>query len=145
MTDNVKTPWHLWVVGILAVVWNGFGALDFVMTVTHNQEYMAQFTPAQLAFFYSFPTWVIIAWAVAIMSAVLGSIYLLLRSSVAQALFWLSLVAMLVTAFQNYFLSEVTMSDVVGPMALAFSAAIVIITILLALYARWLTRRGVLR
>ena len=25
---TVKTPWHLWVVGVLALLWNGFGAYD---------------------------------------------------------------------------------------------------------------------
>ena len=25
-------PWHLWVVGILMVLWNSIGCIDFVMT-----------------------------------------------------------------------------------------------------------------
>lgn len=145
MNALVKTPWHLWVVGILAVVWNAGGAFDFVMTVTQNPDYMSQFTEAQLDFFYSFPDWVVAAWAVAITAAVVGSIFLLLRSAAAERMFWLSLVAMLITSVHSYLLSGVTMSDVVGPAALAFSAAIVIVTIALALYARRMIKRGVLR
>jgi len=30
MTDTKKkAPWHLWAAGILALVWNGFGANDY--------------------------------------------------------------------------------------------------------------------
>ena len=28
----MKTPWHIWVVGIFALLWNAFGALDYVLT-----------------------------------------------------------------------------------------------------------------
>jgi hypothetical protein len=27
-----KTPWHLWVVGILSLLWNAFGGYDYTMT-----------------------------------------------------------------------------------------------------------------
>lgn len=145
MSETVKTPWHLWVVGILALLWNAGGAFDFVMTVTGNEAYMGQFTEAQLDFFYSFPAWVVAVWAIAVTAAVIGSIFLLLRSAAAERMFWLSLFAMLITAVHNYFISDVSMTEVVGPGALAFSAAIVVITIALALYARWMTRRGVLK
>lgn len=145
MSDAIKTPWHLWVFGGLTLLWNAGGAFDFIMTVTHNDAYMKNFTQAQLDFFYSFPTWVVMAWAIAVFSAVIGSLYLLLRSSAALWMFWISLVAMLATAMQNYLLSGVTMTDVMGPGAMAFSAVIVIVTISLVFYARWMARRGVLK
>jgi len=31
-----KTPIHLWVVGILAILWNSIGAVDYLMTQTQN-------------------------------------------------------------------------------------------------------------
>ena len=42
-----KTPWHIWVVGVLALAWAGIGAIDYVMTQTRNPGYMAQFTQDQ--------------------------------------------------------------------------------------------------
>jgi hypothetical protein len=30
---NIVTPWHLWLVGVLALLWNSFGAFDYVMTI----------------------------------------------------------------------------------------------------------------
>jgi len=30
--STVATPWHVWVVGIVALLWNAMGALDYTMT-----------------------------------------------------------------------------------------------------------------
>jgi len=49
-------PLHLWVVGILALLWNAIGVLNYLMTQTRNETYMAQFSAEQLEFFYSFPS-----------------------------------------------------------------------------------------
>ena len=75
-----RTPWHLWVMGVVALLWSAMGALDYVMTQTMNEAYMSQFTPEQLAFFTSFPTWVVAAWAVAVWGGVLGATMLLMKA-----------------------------------------------------------------
>src|SRR3546814_16652880 len=80
MTEVVKTPWHLWAVGIVSLLWNAFGAFDYVMTKLRNPEYMAAFTPEQQSFFYSFPLWANVGWALGVWGSVLGSVLLLGRS-----------------------------------------------------------------
>ena len=40
MIETVKTPWHLWLVGVLSLLWNGFGAFDFIQTTTRGEAYM---------------------------------------------------------------------------------------------------------
>lgn len=50
MTDmTTKTPWHLWLVGVIAVLFNGIGAFDYVMSMAQGASYMASagMTPAQ--------------------------------------------------------------------------------------------------
>ena len=37
---TVRTPWHLWAVGVVSLLWNGFGAYDFIMTSTQGETYM---------------------------------------------------------------------------------------------------------
>ena len=88
---NSTTPKHLWIVGVVTLIWNAFGAFDYLMTVSQNEAYMSSFTPEQLAYFYSFPTWALAAWAIAIWSAVLGSVALLMRRGWAVGLFALSI------------------------------------------------------
>ena len=96
-TNHSKTtaPWHFWVVGILALVWNSIGALDYTMTQTRNTSYMSSFTPEQLAYFYSIPKWAIATWALSVWGGVLGSLALLLRRRWAAPVFAVSLVTML--------------------------------------------------
>jgi hypothetical protein len=36
--DNrqVTTPWHLWIVGVFSLLWNGMGAFDYGMTESRS-------------------------------------------------------------------------------------------------------------
>ncbi len=141
---RIHTPWHLWAVGIISLLWNAMGAFDYVMTQTNNTTYMAMFTPEQLDYFTSFPTWAVASWAIAIWSAVLGSVLLLLRRRLAVLAFSVSFVAMVITAFQNYVLSTPNLLDISGVEAGLFSLAIFVVSALLLLYARGMRRGGVL-
>ena len=88
-----STPWHLWVVGILGVLWDAVGAWDYLATETQNEAYMSRFTPEQLEFFYGFPTWVVAFWALAVWGGVLGTILLLLRKRLAAPVLLVSFLA----------------------------------------------------
>ena len=100
-TNATKAPWHLWVVGIVGLLWSAMGAMDYVMTETKNVEYMAAFTPEQLDFFYGLPIWIIASWAIAVWGGVVGAIFLLFRKSLAVTLFLVSFIAMVITAIHN--------------------------------------------
>lgn len=103
--DN-KAPWHLWLVGVLSLLWNSGGAFDYLMTETRNASYMSSFTAEQLACFYGFPTWAVASWAISVWAGVLGSALLLLRKRFAVPVFGVSLGAMAPTFFYNYVLSD---------------------------------------
>lgn len=143
MKPDARAPWHLWVVGVVAVLWNAVGAMDYVMTQTRNADYMAGFTPEQLAFFYGLPAWTIAAWAIGVWGGVLGSLLLLLRKQIAVWVFLASLVGVALTTFQNYVLSN-GMEVIGGPASVAFTAVIFLIALALLLYARAMRKRGVL-
>lgn len=142
-TDTVaRTPWHLWMVGILGLLWNAIGAFDYVMTQTRNESYMSQFTPEQLEFFYGFPTWVLILWPVAVWGSVLASLLLLLRRRLAVSVFLVSLLAMVGTAVHNLLLSNGL--EVMGAQGIIFTALIFLFAVGLLLYARSMAKRGAL-
>jgi lipopolysaccharide export LptBFGC system permease protein LptF len=141
-----KTPFHLWIVGILSLVWNAGGGFDYVMTQTRNPDYLEMLTPEQLGFLESAPLWFEAAWAVGVWLSIAGSLLLLLRSRYAGSAFALSLLGLIVASIYTYVLSDggnaMAMS---GTGALIFTIAIPVILILLLIYARAMTRRGVLR
>lgn len=137
-----RTPLHLWVVGALAVLWNGFGAFDYLMTQSQNESYMSQFTPEQLEYFYGFPAWVVVFWALAVWGGLLGAVLLLLRKRLAVPVLLVSFVSMAVTFIHNFLLSEGL--EVMGTGAAAFSGLIFAVALGLWLYARAMAKREVL-
>jgi len=142
-TQSQAAPWHLWVIGIVALLWSGIGAMDYVMTQTKNEAYMSLFTPEQLAFFYGIPAWAVATWAIAVWGGLLGAILLLLRRRHAVGVFLASLIAMVITAFQNYVLSN-GMEIMGDGFSLGFTAAIFVVSLALLLYARTMHKRNIL-
>jgi len=141
--SDQKTPWHLWFIGIVSLLWNAMGAFDYLMTQTQNEEYMAQFSPEELEFFYGFPIWINSAWAIAVWSGVLGSICLMLRKKWAEPVFLVSFLAMTITAIHNYGLSNGL--EVAGDtFSIVFTAAIFAVCALLWLYSRTMSSKGIL-
>ncbi len=145
MDSAIKTPWHLWVVGIIALLWNGMGAMDFVMTQSNNEAYLSQFSPAERDFFTNIPGWAIVFWGLSIGSGVLGTILLLLRNRLAVPLYWVSFVSFIIIAIQNYLIASPNMLSVVGTFASVFSLVIFLVIVGLLYYAIRMKARGVLR
>jgi hypothetical protein len=141
----VRAPWHLWVVGVISLLWNAMGAFDYIMTQSRSEWYMSQFTQEQLDYFYSFPAWADASWALGVWGAVLGSVALLLRRSWAVWLFGISIIGLVLTTIYNFVLTDgaAMMGD--GATVWILTLLVWAITIALFVYARWLTRTGVLR
>ena len=140
---RTKTPVHLWIVGILALLWNAVGCFDYYATQTKLESYMSQFTPQQLEYFYGFPAWADAAWAIAVWGSLLGAVGLLLRKAWAVWLFGLAILAMLVTAVYNFALSDGM--AIMGREAVIFTGVIWVIALFLYFYARAMQKRGVLK
>ena len=143
MNDIIKkTPWHLWVVGVVSLLWNAMGAMDFIMTQSRSEAWLSNFTEAQLDFFNNVPGWVVVFWAAAVFGAVAGSVLLLMRSKFAFPVFAVSLVAMLVTTVRNYVMANAF--EVTGAGAAVFSLIIFGVGLALVWYSRSMQTAGVL-
>ena len=142
-TPRRRTPWHVWVVGIAALLWSSVGAMDYVMTQTQNEAYMSQFSAEQLEFFYGFPSWLVAFWAIAVWGGVLGAVLLLLRRKLAVGVLAASFIAMVIVTIRNYLFAGGL--EVAGDtFSLVFTAVIFVVALLLVLYALGLDRRGML-
>jgi len=144
MNDSVRTPLHLWIVAVLATVWNAFGAFDYLMTQTHNEAYLANFTDPQRVYFDSFPLWMEAAWAFGVWGGLLGALLLLLRSRHAVAAFAVSLAGLAISTFYQYVLS-VSPEEMKSGVMLGMNLAIWAIAIGLLWYAMKMRKAGVLR
>ena len=93
MTTKQSVPpgWAFWAVSLASLLWNGFGAFDYSMTMIRDPGYLAQFPPEMMPVIDAFPVWVIVAWACGVWDALAGSLLLLARSRFGVLAFSLSL------------------------------------------------------
>ncbi|HYD89393.1 MAG TPA: hypothetical protein VEA80_18080 [Vitreimonas sp.] len=136
-----KTPWHLWLVGVLALLWNGFGAFDFTATCMRFEPWISQFSPAMRDYIYALPAWNWVGWAIGTWGGFIGSALLLMRNKLAVWAYAASLLGAVGSNALTLFdppPAEVGASSVL-------TIVIIVIAALLLAYAWWLSRRGVLR
>lgn len=155
-TRSLKAPWHLWVVGVIAVLWNAYGGYDYTLSMTQGATHMAAsgMTPDQIAFYDAMPVWMTAVWAIGVWGGVAGSLLLLLRSKLALPVFAVSFAAFVTSLVYVYGLSDG--SEVMGFMmqdgVKVASSMIVIMNVVIATgcalftgYAVLMARKGVLR
>lgn len=141
----MKTPWHIWLIGILSLLWNAGGAFDYVAAHYWPDTYLAEVTDAQRAYYESFPAWATAFWALGVWGALAGSILLLLRSRFAALAFGISLIGLLANTTRLFATQGAEALALLGQMSLYFTAALIIVALGLWLYARAMVQKGVLR
>ncbi len=140
--ERRRIPVHLWIVGILSLLWNSMGAFDYLASQLQLDFYMSQFTEAQLAYFYAYPSWAVAGWAFGVWGAFAGSIGLLLRCKWALWAFGISIIGLVVSSIYSFALSNGV--EVMGTGGAIFTAVIWIVAILLLVYTCGQTKNGVL-
>lgn len=141
----MKTPWHIWAIGALSLLWNLGGIADYLMAHLAAERYLGAMTPEQRAYFDGFPLWATGFWALGVWGALAGSLLLLLRSRFAALAFALSLIGLLANTGHLFSSQGAGAVDLLGRGALAFTAALILVALGLWLYARAMVRTGVLR
>lgn len=140
-----KSPWHLWLVGTIAVLFNGIGVFDFVMAMSQGANYMAKagMTPEQIAHYQQMPGWMTVVWAVGVFGALLGSVLILLRRRLAAPVLAVSLVAFIVSLLYTYVMTNG--GDIMGQQMAIASTVIFVLLAFFTWYAWRMGKRGVLR
>ncbi|MDI1326470.1 MAG: hypothetical protein PSV23_06690 [Brevundimonas sp.] len=148
MTDTMKAavPWHLWAVGVISLLWNGFGAYDFVMSITQGEAYWraSGMTDAMIAYYNAMPAWMYGPWVVGVWGAVAGSILLLLRNRYAVHLFALSLLGALISLLYGAVIDKAPPPPAEMAIMAWMPYVIALIAAFLAWYAWTMQKKGVL-
>ena len=143
IVSHRATPAHLWVVGILSLLWNCIGAYDYTMTQTDNADYLARVPAEVMAYVTSVPAWFTAFWAIGVWGALLGSVMLLLRNRLAVPMFAASLLGLAVTQLYEHVIDPAP-AEMRGGMVLGLVALIWASAIALLLYARAMAKQRVL-
>jgi hypothetical protein len=136
------TPVHLWIVGVLALLWNLMGAFDYLASQLELEFYMSQFTPEQLAYFNAFPSWMVAFWAFAVWGAFAGSIGLLLRKKWTVWAFAVACGGMVVTTIYNFGMTNG--AEIMGTGGVIFTVVIWVVALFLLYYSWSQAKKGVL-
>lgn len=137
---RAKTPWHLWVVGLLTLLWNSVGGFSYTMTRLGRLESLGM-GPVEIAYFASAPMWSNFFWALGVWGAILGSILILLRSRFAVYSVLAAIVGLLGSNAWQYGMSDMPVS-LASP---ALTIMIWITTLFMLYYALRMARGGVLK
>lgn len=138
--SRAATPWHLWVVGAVTLLFNSMGIISYTTTKLGMLAEMG-LTPSQIAFMDSYPAWVSGFWALGVWGAFAGSVLVLLRSRLAVPAMWAALLGLAVTTVYHYIVIEVP-ADMQAP---ALDITIWVTTLFLLGYAIRMAKAGVLK
>jgi hypothetical protein len=105
-----RTPIHLWIVGLLALLWNGFGCTDYLMTRMRNLDYFRSMAPdadpeAMLAWVDAFPLYAQFGWGLGVWMGLIAAALLLIRNRWAVPALGLSLLGAVVGLGYQIFLA----------------------------------------
>ena len=146
---SARTPVHLWIVGILSLLWSCFGCYDYTMTRTRNTDYLANAMPGvdpnvALAWVDSMPMYAQVGWGLGVWLGLLGSVLLLVRSRYAVWAFGISLVgAIFSLGYQIALAPPLPGAD--SPMMKAIPYVVIALCAFLFWYAWTMEKKGVLR
>jgi hypothetical protein len=139
-------PWHLWLIGIIGLLWSLIGVLSFMLTQMNVEAVMSRFPPEQRAYFESFAphVWPVAFWAIGVFGGVTGCLLLLHRKRLAFHILLASLIGMLVCNLGGLFLLG-GMKVMREPSDLGLTVLPIFIAAFLACYDGAMTKKGVLR
>ncbi len=148
-TAVARTPVHLWIVGILSLLWSCFGAYDYTMTRMRNTDYIASAMPGvdpntALAWVDSMPLYAQIGWGLGVWLALLGAVLLLMRNRWAVWSYGLSMVGAIMSLGYQIALAP-PLPGAQGAMYRVMPYVIIAVSIFLFWYAWTEEKKGVLR
>jgi hypothetical protein len=139
-----RAPAHIWIIGILSLLWSAFGCFDYFMINTKNHAYLAQLPTDQLAYMDSLPAWLTGFWALGVWGGLAGSVLLLMRSRYAVWMFALSLIGAIVGLGYQMFATQMPASMKTGMMSMV-PWLIIAVAAFLLWYAWTAEKKGLLR
>lgn len=140
MTNSNKPTTLFWVIGVIALIWNGLGVKHYIDQAFMTDEMKAALPEAERALYDNVPAWVTAAFAIAVFGGLLGCILLLMKKKAAKTVFLVSLIAIIVQMIYNLFMSKAV--EVYGPGGAIMPIMVIAIGVFLLLYSKRSVEKG---
>lgn len=127
-------PTWFWIASILALVWNLLGVIAYIQQVTLTPEALAAMAETERALYENTPAWANAAFAIAVFGGALGSLLMLIKKALAESIFIVSLIAVLVQMSSAFFIMD-SFAEF-GPGVVIMPIIVIAIACLLVWFAR---------
>ena len=138
--QNTSVPISFWIISVLALIWNGLGIMNFIGQTFMSEEDLAALPQEQQHLYENVPMWITVIFAIAVTTATLGCIGLLMRKAWAVPLFLVSMITVLVQMLHGLILTD--MIQVVGAPALVATILVIAVAIFLYWYSKQCRAKG---
>ena len=108
MTNTNKPNVLFWIIGAIALIWNGMGVNAYLQQAFKTEASTAELNVDQIALMDGLPAWMTALFAIAVFAGILGSIALLMRKKLAASLLIVSFLAAIVQQLYWLFGTNVT-------------------------------------
>ena len=136
---SARVPIHLWAVGLLLVLWNGWGVALAIGAQTRRLPLM---NPEHSPFFEAQPLWIAIVADLGALAGVAGAVSLLLQSRWAFRFFVTQIVIIGLTNTYEVAIGRSLL--LTNPDLRVATAVLAVLLCAQAFYARAMMRRGIL-
>ena len=102
MTTINKPTKAFWVISVLALIWNLMGVNQYIIQAYKTDSYKEMYSPEKMALIEAAPSWAVAAFAIAVFASAFGCKALLLRKKIANTLFIISFIAILVQNIDSF-------------------------------------------
>ena len=139
MNDTIsggKVPTTFWVIAVLGLLWNCFGAYLYLTAKLNPETALAGVDPAMRDYVASQPIWANVGYGLGIWGSFFGSVAMLLRSRHAVLLFMVSLIGAAVSHLGQ---------ALAGVIPIPLATVIMVVIAFLWWFSRRLQAQGVLR
>lgn len=135
-----KAPWHLPVIGALALLWSLLGVFDLLAMITHYAPYMNLMPELTREFIYDLPFWVIALRGIAVFATLAGAVFLLRKRLLSVRVLALGATAMIL-GIGFSFIGGAPDDRTIH----AVSVFTIVLSVLLLYYAQTWAKHGVLK
>lgn len=143
MSATNKPGITFWIIGIIALLWNGMGVYNYMQQAFKTEAYMAELSMEQVAFMDDLPAWLTALFAIAVFAGLLGCVRLLTRKKQAVVIFLVSFIS--ATINQLYWAFGTNATEVFSEkMPYLMPILVIAIAAFLVWYSRDQRARGVL-
>lgn len=131
-----KPSISFWIISVIALLWNLMGVNQYIQQAYNTDSFRAMNTAEQLELMDATPAWSTAAFAIAVFSATLGCLSLLLRKKWAYSLFLVLFIAIIIQNIDGFMRYKFSDFD-------SFALSMTIMIPLFALFLIWYSKKAI--